>query len=578
LSIYNLNLSSNKLNHSQNQTMKTFLLSASAFVLSLTTFAQDALTHQQVNAMNPRSSAVTAESHFPAYTPPAVPLYSTDVTINPQPAIDQNKVRIAVAFNGWLYAAYSFQDAATNEGGMTIMRSRTNGQTWIPMNTFSFPGADLSVFDITVAGTDTNNLVLYVTGSNRIISTGSDVLYVDKYNATNGAFIIENYTLLRGNNSPIRGISIATDYTHPAVGVTGYSIGIAYTAFQSSSDSVIYIASIDGGNTFTEREVVATTGFYARHVSISYGRSASGSNGRYFIAWERLPSSTARTGNIYVSRHSSTVDGTFITPKNLDSISAAAIGLCAYPEIATSFDIEDSDSGGVSAVVLVQRDYSSNGTDYDAIGFYNKRSHFSNFWYRLDIVNSNENDLYPHISYDPTNNNFLATYYDSTSGKLPYVINNFNLTNASTWTIINPQYNDVTTNLLKPLPRVEINPLVTGVAHAWIAEGVGNNGVAMFDAEYVITGVQQAGQISANELYPNPATQQATLSYTVSTAANVRIALVNMVGQEVEVQNIERTAGNFQTTFDVSELPAGIYFVRMQVGNDVMTKRLVVTH
>lgn len=559
--------------------MKTFLLSASAFVLSLTTFAQDALTHQQVDAMNPRSSATTAETHFPAYTPPAVPLYSTDVTIHPLPAIDQNKVRIAVAFNGWLYAAYSFQDAATSEGGMTILRSRTNGQTWIQMNSFSFPGADLSVFDITVAGTDTNNLVLYVTGSNRITATGSDVLYVDQYNATTGAFITENYTLPRGNNNKINGVAIATDYTHPATNTTnGYSIGIAYTTYGSSADSVIFIASINGGNTFTEREVVASTGYYTRHVSISYGRSFSGSNGRYFVAWERLPSISARTGNIYVSRNASTVDGTFITPKNLDSISSAAIGLCSHPEIATSFDTEDSDSGGVSAVVLVQRDYSSNGTDHDAIGFYNKRSHFTNFWYRLDIVNSNENDLYPHISYDPTNNNFLATYYDSTNGKLPYVVNNFNLTNASTWTVINPQYNDVTTNLLKPLPRVEINPVVTQVAHAWIAEGVGNNGVALFDAEYVITGVQQAGQISANELYPNPATQQATLSYSVSGAANVRIALVNMVGQEVEVQNIERTAGNFQTTFDVSELPAGIYFVRMQVGNDVMTKRLVVTH
>jgi hypothetical protein len=118
--------------------MKIFLLSATALVLSLTTFAQDALTHQQVNAMNPRSSATTAESHFPAYTPPAVPLYSTDVTINPQPAIDQNKVRIAVAFNGWLYAAYSFQDAATNEGGMTIMRSRTNGRFHFRVPIFLF--------------------------------------------------------------------------------------------------------------------------------------------------------------------------------------------------------------------------------------------------------------------------------------------------------------------------------------------------------------------------------------------------------------------------------------------------------
>ncbi|MGL5892401.1 MAG: T9SS type A sorting domain-containing protein [Bacteroidia bacterium] len=558
--------------------MKTFLLSASALMLSLTTFAQDALTHQQVSAMNQRSSAATAETHFPAFAPPAVPLYSNDVIIDPQPAVDQSKVRLAVAFNGWLYAAYSFRNPATNEGGMTILRSRTNGQTWIPMNSISFPLCDLSVFDITVAGTDTTNLILYITGSNRNTSTGDDVLYVDKYNATTGAFIAENYSLPRGTANKINGISIATDYTHPAVGVTGYSIGIAYTTFQSSSDSVIYIASIDGGNTFTEREVVATTGFYTRHVSISYGRSVSGSNGRYFVAWERLPSGSARTGNIYVSRNTSSVDGGFITPKNLDSISSAAIGVCAYPEIATSFDTEDSDSSGVSAVVLVQRDYSTNGTDYDAIGFYNKRSHFTNFWYRLDVVNSTENDLYPHISYDPANNNFLTTYYDSTNGKLPYVINNFNLVNPNTWTVINQQYNDVTTNLKKPLPRVEINPLVTGVAHAWIAQGSSNNGVAMFDAEYVITGIQQAGQISSNELYPNPATQQATLSYTVSVPASVRIALVNMVGQEVEVQNIERTAGNFQTTFDVSALPAGIYFVSMTAGNNVMTKRLVVTH
>jgi hypothetical protein len=259
------------------------------------------------------------------------------------------------------------------------------------------------------------------------------------------------------------------------------------------------------------------------------------------------------------------------------------IGLCANPQIATSFGTTDNDSGSVTAVILVQRDYTGNGSDYDLLGFYNRRAHYTDFWYRLDIVNNNENDLQPDVTYDPTNGNFLGVYYDSTNGRLPYLVNEVNLVNPSTWTTITPQYNDVTANLKAAWPRVEINPVVTQTAHAWIAEGSGTNGVAMFDAEYNITdvhnnaGLPRGGVIQT--VYPSPAANQTTLNYLVYSESEVVINVYNAIGEVVERRTLgNKATGEYSEVFNVAEWSNGVYLIEVVCGGQSKSTRLIVSH
>jgi len=137
------------------------------------------------------------------------------------------------------------------------------------------------------------------------------------------------------------------------------------------------------------------------------------------------------------------------------------------PSIATQFNFVDNTLLDISAVVLFDRYYTATG-DWDAIGLYNLQavSNTLTNWHRLNIAVSNDNEMECNINFDPTYNNFLVTYYNATSGVLPYIVNGINLTNPDTWTVISPGYND-SPNLSYPYPKVEINAVVTKVAHVW---------------------------------------------------------------------------------------------------------------
>ena len=77
--------------------------------------------------------------------------------------------------------------------------------------------------------------------------------------------------------------------------------------------------------------------------------------------------------------------------------------------------------------------------------------------------------------------------------------------------------------------------------------------------------------------YPNPTTGTATLSYTLPAAGTVRIAVYNVLGQEVAVlaQGEER-AGRIERHLDLSRLPSGAYFVRLTAAGQDRTQRLTV--
>lgn len=85
------------------------------------------------------------------------------------------------------------------------------------------------------------------------------------------------------------------------------------------------------------------------------------------------------------------------------------------------------------------------------------------------------------------------------------------------------------------------------------------------------------GQLAVLAPYPNPTTGTVTLSYTLPAAGPVRIAVYNVLGQEVAVlaQGEER-AGRIERHLDLSRLPSGAYFVRLTAAGQDRTQRLTV--
>ncbi|MCX7878121.1 MAG: T9SS type A sorting domain-containing protein [Ignavibacteria bacterium] len=82
-------------------------------------------------------------------------------------------------------------------------------------------------------------------------------------------------------------------------------------------------------------------------------------------------------------------------------------------------------------------------------------------------------------------------------------------------------------------------------------------------------------RFTLNQNYPNPFNPSTILSYTLKTDGNVKLTVFNLVGQSVAVLvDGFQKAGYYEVSFDASELPAGIYLYKLQVGDYSSVKRM----
>ncbi|MDB5257212.1 MAG: hypothetical protein JWM14_1907 [Chitinophagaceae bacterium] len=88
--------------------------------------------------------------------------------------------------------------------------------------------------------------------------------------------------------------------------------------------------------------------------------------------------------------------------------------------------------------------------------------------------------------------------------------------------------------------------------------GVSLNNIKLGSA--VVTAINNSTSVANANLFPNPSTGTTTISGELKSVANVKITLVDMLGQEVKVISEEYTS-TINSTFDVSTLKKGIYSV-----------------
>jgi hypothetical protein len=83
-------------------------------------------------------------------------------------------------------------------------------------------------------------------------------------------------------------------------------------------------------------------------------------------------------------------------------------------------------------------------------------------------------------------------------------------------------------------------------------------------------------QINLLQNYPNPFNPTTTIRFELPAASNVTLEVYNTLGQRVRTLVSEnRPAGSHAVTFDAAGLASGVYIYRLQVGNTVMHKKMV---
>ena len=76
--------------------------------------------------------------------------------------------------------------------------------------------------------------------------------------------------------------------------------------------------------------------------------------------------------------------------------------------------------------------------------------------------------------------------------------------------------------------------------------------------------------------YPNPFNPTTKISYAIPKKSFVTIKIFDVLGKEVfQLVNQEKSAGKYEAGFDASAFSTGVYFYKIQAGDFVETKKMI---
>jgi hypothetical protein len=113
-----------------------------------------------------------------------------------------------------------------------------------------------------------------------------------------------------------------------------------------------------------------------------------------------------------------------------------------------------------------------------------------------------------------------------------------------------------------------------------VIETVGVAGLE-FGAANTTVAVEPPSPVSLPErlelsVTPNPVRSRATIHYALPTAGKVRLALYDVAGREVVgIPAFESAAGRASLGLDLSALPRGVYFVRLDINGRSAGRRFL---
>lgn len=85
--------------------------------------------------------------------------------------------------------------------------------------------------------------------------------------------------------------------------------------------------------------------------------------------------------------------------------------------------------------------------------------------------------------------------------------------------------------------------------------------------------VNQFGILSVN---PNPFNQLATIHYEVQTSGTIALDICNVSGRSVRsIYNGHKTAGRHDIILNAADLPAGLYYIRLDAGRNTSLKKVM---
>lgn len=119
-----------------------------------------------------------------------------------------------------------------------------------------------------------------------------------------------------------------------------------------------------------------------------------------------------------------------------------------------------------------------------------------------------------------------------------------------------------------------------GTGEGFVALAAGETGIYFFDLPAFPVANEEGATAEAFTLdsaYPNPFAARTTVRYTLPTAADVTLAVYDVLGRRVAtLAEGTQPPGAHEATFDAVGLPSGVYLARLTVGERSATRKLLV--
>jgi hypothetical protein len=113
-----------------------------------------------------------------------------------------------------------------------------------------------------------------------------------------------------------------------------------------------------------------------------------------------------------------------------------------------------------------------------------------------------------------------------------------------------------------------------------VAGDKGSSLIGRWNTSYVATDVGPETPFPSSfvldQNYPNPFNPTTAISYQLSAVSEVRLAVYDILGREIEVLVNERKGpGKYEVRFDASRLASGVYFCRLTAGRYVEARKML---
>jgi hypothetical protein len=83
-------------------------------------------------------------------------------------------------------------------------------------------------------------------------------------------------------------------------------------------------------------------------------------------------------------------------------------------------------------------------------------------------------------------------------------------------------------------------------------------------------------QIHLYQNYPNPFNPSTEITYSIPNVTQVKLSIYTVLGEKVaELESGIKTAGSHKVSFDASHLSSGLYLYRLEAGNKIITKKML---